>query len=128
VLWRDETLGAEFDVVEIPADLLDQAKLYREQMIEAVSEFDDKLFEKFVEGAPLTVPEIKAGIRKATIAMNIPVIKLLKHPTVQSLAVALDGLPDVAGSAHDATTGGAERLHRLKAVAAHRKRILPQQR
>src|SRR5438067_11152849 len=75
VLWRDETLGAKFDVVEIPAELLDKAKIYREQMIEAVSEFDDKLFEKFVEGAALTVPEIKAGIRKATIAMKIfPVI------------------------------------------------------
>src|SRR6204780_1046616 len=71
VIWRDETLGAEFDVVEIPADLLEQAKVYREQMIEAVSEFDDKLFEKYVEGAPLTVAEIKAGIRKATIGMKI---------------------------------------------------------
>ena len=50
VIWRDETLGAEFDVVDIPADLLEKAKDYREQMIEAVSEFDDKLFEKFVEG------------------------------------------------------------------------------
>ena len=68
VIWRDETLGAKFDVVEIPENLLEQAKVYREQMIEAVSEFDDKLFEKFVEGAPLTVAEIKAGIRKATIA------------------------------------------------------------
>src|ERR1700709_2173974 len=71
VIWQDETLGAKFDVVEIPEDLLEQAKIYREQMIEAVSEFDDKLFEKFVEGAPLTVSEIKAGIRKATIAMKI---------------------------------------------------------
>src|SRR5476649_477757 len=60
VLWRDETLGAEFDVVDIPEDLLEKAKVYREQMIEAVSEFDDKLFEKFVEGAALTVDEIKA--------------------------------------------------------------------
>ena len=51
VIWRDETLGAKFDVVDIPADLLEKAKAYREQMIEAVSEFDDKLFEKFVEGA-----------------------------------------------------------------------------
>src|ERR1700712_2757548 len=75
VIWRDETLGAEFDVVEIPEELRDQAKVYREQMIEAVSEFDDKLFEKFVEGAPLSIAEIKAGIRKATIAMKIfPVI------------------------------------------------------
>ena len=50
VVWRDETLGSEYDVTEIPDDLLDKAKEYREKMIEAISEFDDKLFEKFIEG------------------------------------------------------------------------------
>jgi elongation factor G len=97
VLWRDETLGAEFDIVEIPADLLEQAKTYREQMIEAVSEFDDKLFEKFVEGKALTVDEIKAGIRKATIAMKIfPVIcgSAFKNKGVQTMLDAVvDYLP-----------------------------------
>ena len=97
VLWRDETLGAEFDVVEIPESLLEQAKVHREQMIEAVSEFDDKLFEKFVEGAPLTVAEIKAGIRKATIAMKIfPVIcgSAFKNKGVQTMLDAVvDYLP-----------------------------------
>src|SRR5882724_2321629 len=44
VIWRDETLGAEFDIVDIPEDLLEKAQVYREQMIEAVSEFDDVLF------------------------------------------------------------------------------------
>jgi len=97
VIWRDETLGAEFDVVEIPENLLEQAQVYREQMIEAVSEFDDKLFEKYVEGAPLTVPEIKAGIRKATIAMKIfPVIcgSAFKNKGVQTMLDAVvDYLP-----------------------------------
>src|ERR1700690_3881805 len=46
VLWLDETLGAKFDVVDIPADLVEQAQEYRAHMIEAVSEFDDTLFEK----------------------------------------------------------------------------------
>ncbi len=54
VIWRDETLGAEYDVVEIPADLVEKAKEYREQMIEAVSEFDDTLFEKFIEGQAIS--------------------------------------------------------------------------
>ena len=54
VIWRDETLGAEFDVVEIPADLVEKAKEYREKMIEAISEFDDALFEKFIEGRRIT--------------------------------------------------------------------------
>src|ERR1700716_2908880 len=48
-IWRDETLGAEFDDVEIPADLKELAASYREQLVEAVSESDDALFEKFVE-------------------------------------------------------------------------------
>jgi elongation factor G len=97
VLWRDETLGAEFDVVDIPADLLEKAKVYREQMIEAVSEFDDKLFEKFVEGQPLSEAEIAAGIRKATIAMKIfPVIcgSAFKNKGVQTMLDAVvDYLP-----------------------------------
>ena len=111
VIWRDETLGAEFDIVEIPADLLEQAKVYREQMIEAVSEFDDKLFEKYVEGKALTVEEIKAGIRKATIAMKIfPVIcgSAFKNKGVQTMLDAvvdylpspLD-VPDVEGTSVD---------------------------
>jgi elongation factor G len=111
VIWRDETLGAEYDVVEIPENLREQAKVYREQMIEAVSEFDDKLFEKYVEGAALTVPEIKAGIRKATIAMKIfPVIcgSAFKNKGVQTMLDAvvdylpspLD-VPDVEGTAVD---------------------------
>src|SRR4029450_1938143 len=48
--WREETLGAQYDVEEIPADMLEKAKEYREKMIEVISEFDDKLFEKFIEG------------------------------------------------------------------------------
>src|SRR4051795_12860786 len=75
VVWRDETLGAEYDVTEIPADLAEKAKEYRDHMIEAISEFDDKLFEKFIEGHGVSNEEIKAGIRKATIALKIfPVI------------------------------------------------------
>ena len=97
VIWRDETLGAQFDVVDIPADLVEKAKVYREQMIEAVSEFDDKLFEKFVEGQPLTEAEIAAGIRKATIAMKIfPVIcgSAFKNKGVQTMLDAVvDYLP-----------------------------------
>src|SRR5262250_3394430 len=97
VLWRDESLGAKFDVVDIPEDLVEKARSCREQMIEAVSEFDDKLFEKFVEGQPLTNDEIRAGIRKATIAMKIfPVIcgSAFKNKGVQTMLDAVvDYLP-----------------------------------
>jgi elongation factor G len=97
VVWRDETLGAEFDVEEIPEGLLAQAKEYREKMIEAVSEFDDHLFEKFIEGQALSNDEIRAGIRKATIALKIfPVIcgSAFKNKGVQTLLDAVvDYLP-----------------------------------
>ena len=97
VIWRDETLGAEFDVVEIPEDLKEKAQVYREQMIEAVSEFDDALFEKFVHGEALTNDEVRSGIRKATITMKIfPVIcgSAFKNKGVQTMMDAVvDYLP-----------------------------------
>ncbi|MGA8028959.1 MAG: elongation factor G [Bryobacteraceae bacterium] len=96
-IWRDETLGAKFDDVEIPADLLEKAKEYREKLIEAVAETDDTLFEKFVEGQPVTERELAAGIRKATIALKIfPVIcgSAFKNKGVQNLLDAVcDYLP-----------------------------------
>src|SRR3974377_2250471 len=97
VIWRDETLGAKFDVVEIPADLAEKAKAYREQMVDAVAEFDDVLFEKFINGESLTTDEIKAGIRKATIGLKIfPVIcgSAFKNKGVQTMMDAVvDYLP-----------------------------------
>ena len=96
-IWRDETLGAEYDDVEIPEDLLDQARSYREQLIEAVSESDDHLFEKFVEGTPVTEAELMAGIRKATLLQKIfPVVcgTAFKNKGIQNLLDAVvDYLP-----------------------------------
>jgi elongation factor G len=91
-IWRDETLGAKFDDVEIPADLVEKAKEYREKLIEAVAESDDALFEKFVEGQPVSEQELVAGIRKATIAQKIfPVIcgSSFKNKGVQNLLDAV---------------------------------------
>ncbi|MBZ5579799.1 MAG: elongation factor G [Acidobacteriia bacterium] len=97
MLWRDETLGAEYDTVDIPADMLDKAQEYREKMIEAVAEHDDKLFEKFIEGQPISNDEIRAGIRKATIALKLfPVIcgSAFKNKGVQTMLDAVvDYLP-----------------------------------
>jgi len=97
VIWRDETLGSEYDTEEIPADLVEKAKVYREQMIEAVSEFDEKLFAKFIEGHAVSNDEIRAGLRKATIALKIfPVIcgTAFKNKGVQTMLDAVvDYLP-----------------------------------
>jgi elongation factor G len=97
VLWHDETLGAKFDIVDIPAEYAEQAKEYHDQMVEAVSEHDDALFEKFVNAEPVTPAEIRAGIRKATLGMKIfPVIcgSSFKNKGVQTMLDAVvDYLP-----------------------------------
>jgi elongation factor G len=91
-IWRDETLGAKYDDVEIPEDLKELAQQYRDELIEAVSESDDALMEKFIEGKSITEAELAAGIRKATIAQNIfPVIcgSSFKNKGVQNLLDAV---------------------------------------
>jgi elongation factor G len=67
LVYKDETMGAEYEVQDIPADMLEDAKAYREKLIEKVSEHDDKLLEKYLHGEELTEAEIKAAIRKRTI-------------------------------------------------------------
>ena len=73
IVWHDETMGAAYDVEEIPADLVDEANEWREKMLEAVSDCDDTIMEKFLEGDldSITEDEIKAAIRKGTLAMKI---------------------------------------------------------
>jgi len=97
IVWRDETMGAKYDVIEIPADLKDKAKEYRDHMIEAISEHDETLMHKFLEGEELSVDEIKGGLRKATIALQIfPVIcgTAFKNKGVQTMLDAVvDYLP-----------------------------------
>jgi elongation factor G len=96
-VWLDETLGAKYDDVEIPEDLKALTKEYHDKLIEAVAESDDHLFTKFVEGQPITADELRAGIRKATIAEKIfPVIcgSAFKNKGVQNLLDAVvDYLP-----------------------------------
>ena len=95
--WRDETLGAEYDLVDIPADLTMKAEEYREKMIEAVAEHDDHLFERFIEGQPISNDQIRAAIRKATISLKVfPVIcgSAFKNKGVQTMLDAVvDYLP-----------------------------------
>jgi len=97
VIWHDETLGSQYDVVDIPDDLKEKAKEYRALMIEAISEHDEALMHKFIEGEAVTNDEIRAGIRKATIALQIfPVIcgTAFKNKGVQTMLDAVvDYLP-----------------------------------
>src|SRR5262252_6898408 len=67
ITYKDETMGADNIVSDIPADMMDEAKHYREQLIEKVSEADDKILEKYLHGEEPTEAEIKAAIRKRVI-------------------------------------------------------------
>ena len=97
IVWNDESMGALYDEVEIPADLLEQAQMYREAMIEEISSYDDALMEKYLAGEQLTIAEIKESIRKCTLNIQIcPVIcgSSFKNKGVQNLLDAvLDYMP-----------------------------------
>jgi elongation factor G len=97
-VWSDdETLGKEFQTVDIPADLRDQAHEYREKLIEGLAEVDDHLMEKYVGGQEISTEEIQSAVRKGTIAMKLfPVLcgASFKNKGVQALLDAVvDFLP-----------------------------------
>ena len=71
ILWHDETMGAEYDVEDIPADLVDEANEWREKMVESAANFDDALMEKYLEGQEISEEELIAAIRKGTISMEL---------------------------------------------------------
>ena len=101
VIWEEEALGAKFHEEEIPADLLGEAKEYREKMIEEISSHDDVLMEKYLSGEQLSEAEIKAAIRSCTINIQIcPVIcgSAFKNKGVQNL---LDAVKDYMPSPMD---------------------------
>ncbi|HEX7488507.1 MAG TPA: elongation factor G, partial [Anaeromyxobacteraceae bacterium] len=97
VTFDDETMGAKYQEVDIPADLVEQAKEYRAAMEEAVAEFDDELMAKYLDGKALTNEEVRKGLRKGTIAMKFfPVIcgSAFKNKGVQHILDAVvDYLP-----------------------------------
>ncbi len=111
IVWKDETLGAEWEEQEIPAELQDAAAAAREEMLETAVEIDEALMEKYLEGEEPSVEELKAVIRKGTIGLDfVPVLcgSAFKNKGVQPLLDAVvDYLPSpldvppVKGSAPD---------------------------
>ena len=72
ILWHDETMGADYDVEEIPANLQAEAEEWREKMLEKIAEYDDALMEKFFDDpSTITEEEILRGLRAATLKMDI---------------------------------------------------------
>ncbi|MBR0526571.1 MAG: elongation factor G [Prevotella sp.] len=71
ILWHDETMGAEYDIEEIPAELVDEANEWREKMIETAANFDDDLMEKYLEGQEIPEAQIIAALRKGCCSMEV---------------------------------------------------------
>ena len=100
-MYHEETFGATFDEIEIPHDLVETANKFRTEMLEAVSDVDDTLLEKYLEGKPISEEEIKNVLRRATIDLKIiPVLcgSAFKNKGVQKL---LDSVVDFLPSPID---------------------------
>jgi elongation factor G len=91
ILYRDD-LGSQIDVTEIPADLLAEARMHREKLVEAVAEMDDQLMHKYLEGTELTEDELVRGLRLGTLQYRIvPVLtgSALKNKGIQPMLDAV---------------------------------------
>ena len=93
IYWHDETMGAEYEVDEIPAELQSEAQEWRDKMLETIAEFDDAVMEKYFDDpSKITEDEIRAAIRKGTLSMKInPMIcgSSFKNKGVQTLLDAV---------------------------------------
>ena len=101
IFYRDETLGADYEVLDIPAELVDEARLYREKMVEAICENDDSLIEKYLNAEPISVEVLKASLRHSTLSQALtPVFcgSAFKNKGLQPL---LDGVVDYLPSPVD---------------------------
>ena len=102
-IYKNDT-GDDIEVIDIPEEYLDKANEYREKMLEAISDYDDALMEKFLEGEEITAEEIKKALRAATI--NVDIIPVLcgtayKNKGVQKLLDAvIDYMPAPTDVAH----------------------------
>jgi len=100
-VYDDESLGATYKIQDVPADMLEITKEYREKMLESVAEHDDRVLEKYLNGEKLTEEEVKRAIRAGAISLKItPVLcgSAFKNKGVQQL---LDGIIDYLPSPLD---------------------------
>jgi elongation factor G len=97
IVWKDETMGAEYVIEEIPENLKKKAEAFRAQLVETVAENDDDMLHKFLEGEEITAEELKKSLRKSTIGLKVfPVVvgTSFKNKGVQPLLDAVvDYLP-----------------------------------
>ena len=91
-IWKEETLGAKFEIEDIPESLAEVARKRREELIETLGEADDQILEKYVHGEEVTPDELQAAVRRATIGLKaVPVLcgSAFKNKGVQTLLDAV---------------------------------------
>ncbi len=97
IIWKDETLGAEFEIEEIPEELKKKANAFHNQMVETIVESDDELLHKYMEGENIAADQLRQALRRSTVALKLfPVIcgSAFKNKGVQPLLDAVvDYLP-----------------------------------
>src|SRR5207245_9472603 len=101
LVFKDENLGAKYEVLDVPEEMKADAEHYREKMVESIAEQHDELLEKYLAGEALSIDELKGALREATIAQKItPVLcgSAFKNKGVQPL---LDGVVDYLPSPVD---------------------------
>ncbi len=118
IYWDDATQGTKYDLREIPANLVEEAKKWREKMVEAAAEANDDLMHKYLEGHDLSETDIKAGLRTRVIKNEIvPMLcgSAFKNKGVQAMLDAVIDympspvdIPPVKGEDDDGTDGGAQ--------------------
>ncbi|WP_016915772.1 MULTISPECIES: elongation factor G [Halomonadaceae] len=92
ILWNEEDLGTSYELVDIPAELVETAEEYREQMVEAAAEASEELMDKYLEEGELSVAEIKAGLRARTLASEVVLVtcgSAFKNKGVQAVLDAV---------------------------------------
>ena len=99
-IYKDD-LGKEIEITDIPADMLEEATAAREKLVELAAEQDDEVLMKYLDGEPLTVPEIKAGLRKATIAMKCTLVLCGSSYRNKGVQLLLDAIVDYLPSPLD---------------------------
>ncbi len=112
IVWNDETMGAEYDIEEIPSDLVESANQYRDEMLQKAADFDDVVMEKYFDDpSKITEEDVLRAIRKGTVAMElVPMLcgSSFKNKGVQTLLDYVCAFlpspvdtPDVKGSNPD---------------------------
>jgi elongation factor G len=111
ILWHDETMGAEYDIEEIPADLVDEANEWREKMIEQAANFDDNLMEMYLDGQEIPAEMIIAALRKGCCSMEVTPMVLGSSYKNKGVQFLLDAIVRYLPSPLDIPAVEAENTH-----------------